>query len=614
MDNFTWLCLPGRGEAEEDDGPVVNPRPDWEWPSKRGPVDVVGKSLGMRYKSPCFLDLEVDRLRWFGDRARTDKRGWLALGECDVHADVARIHGRETPVLELSYDDVDGRDRSLRLKFASLDDMNDWWCALSATQQLLLQLDAEEGKTPHRRGAEAEVSEDEGDGLPWARDPTTPRAGRNEHKVKVVRGAFEPALFLTIRRAYEQVLGMIIRPPRAKYGIHQLGPPKFSYGSAGGGRAPPYVRDDFTVVNGRGLRVCASLWRPQHDSEITQAALGPKYVGVYGAGALPLANAPTVVYLHGNASCRVEAVTILSLCAGLGLAVLAIDCAGSGQSDGEYISLGFLEADDVVSCVDFLKRDYGLQRYALWGRSMGSVTALLYASSKAPDVGCVVCDSPFASIKALCYDLVHKAAPSIPDAAVAIAVRKIRKSVKYRTGFDIVKCDPARRVSAMSAPLLVVHGRDDDFILPRHSDAIKAAYGGSACEVSKPIGNHNSRRSYDTYLKIEAFLAAHLLDGRPPRRRVDFLAVSGIPERVENPYLFPPWAFITSPDGKRTALAAPPPKTAKRKSASAQRERRLASRQQTPAGGDSEFVSGMSEARQAEVEAGIGNLFGAKKK
>ena len=38
---------------------------------------------------------------------------------------------------------------------------------------------------------------------------------------------------------------------------------------------------------------------------------------------------------------------------------------------------------------------------------MGSVTALLYASGKAPDAACVVADSPFVNIKRLCYDLVR---------------------------------------------------------------------------------------------------------------------------------------------------------------------------------------------------------------
>ena len=629
---MSLLCFSAR-ETSEEDGPVVNPRPAWAWPAREGAVTEVANVLGVKYSSPSYLALEVDRLRWYGDAKRSEKRGWLELRRCDVHADVSRIHGLETPFLELCYEEpgASKHRRALKLRFESLEDMSAWWSDLSRAQQLLAQVDTEEGRKPHRFGDEEEdddasMAEDDLEAAAAAAlcDPAVSprRRAKNECHVDLTRGLFEPSLFLSIRRAYEQVLGMIIRPPRAKYGVHQLGPPCFAYGSVpvppgvapprGGegatvARAPPHVRDDFFVVNGRGLRVASSLWRPQGYSEVTNAALGPRASRALYDEAMPLAKSPTLIYLHGNASCRVEACTTLSLAAGLGLSVCAIDCAGSGHSDGEYISLGLYEADDVVAVVDHLKREYGLSKYALWGRSMGSVTALLYASGKAPDCSCVVADSPFVSIKQLCYDLVHKAAPSIPDSAVAIAVRKVRKSVKYRTKFDILKCNPAKKVAACAAPLLLVHGRDDDFIRPSHTDAIAKTYGGKhPVTVLKPMGGHNSRRSYDTYRTIEKFLATHLLGDANAHRRVDFFQVKGIPDRVENPYLFPPWAYATTKDGAKTALAVPPKAQPKgrRQSANGAKQRN----------GNSEFVSGMSESRQAEVEAGIGTLFGAKAK
>ena len=55
----------------------------------------------------------------------------------------------------------------------------------------------------------------------------------------------------------------------------------------------------------------------------------------------------TLVYAHGNASSRVEGLSQLALGLRLGFQVIAIDCAGSGQSDGDYVSLGCHEQDDV---------------------------------------------------------------------------------------------------------------------------------------------------------------------------------------------------------------------------------------------------------------------------
>jgi alpha/beta superfamily hydrolase len=52
--------------------------------------------------------------------------------------------------------------------------------------------------------------------------------------------------------------------------------------------------------------------------------------------------------MHGNSSARVEVLPQLSYLLSLGLAVFAFDFAGSGKSDGEYVSLGYYEREDLM--------------------------------------------------------------------------------------------------------------------------------------------------------------------------------------------------------------------------------------------------------------------------
>jgi pimeloyl-ACP methyl ester carboxylesterase len=61
------------------------------------------------------------------------------------------------------------------------------------------------------------------------------------------------------------------------------------------------------------------------------------------------------------------------------VAFACFDFSGSGLSEGEYVSLGYYESDDVEAVVSHLRRSKGFTEIALWGRSMGAVTALLYA-------------------------------------------------------------------------------------------------------------------------------------------------------------------------------------------------------------------------------------------
>ena len=87
---------------------------------------------------------------------------------------------------------------------------------------------------------------------------------------------------------------------------------------------------------------------------------------------------PCIVYMHGNSSARIEALPQLSLCLSLGITLVALDFAGSGRSEGEFVSLGYYEKDDLKAVIEHLRASGHVSRIALWGRSMGAVTALMH--------------------------------------------------------------------------------------------------------------------------------------------------------------------------------------------------------------------------------------------
>ena len=60
--------------------------------------------------------------------------------------------------------------------------------------------------------------------------------------------------------------------------------------------------------------------------------------------------------------------------------VIAFDFRGCGMSGGNYLTLGYLEKYDVKAVIEYVDENYGSRRYLLWGRSMGAVTALVYAA------------------------------------------------------------------------------------------------------------------------------------------------------------------------------------------------------------------------------------------
>lgn len=178
-----------------------------------------------------------------------------------------------------------------------------------------------------------------------------------------------------IKLGYAELVNAIIRPPRAEYGMSLLGPTEFDFC----GRA--FRRRDYEVVNERGQKLQCSHWEPVEypQPEEEEGSNNNGNTHTQGEGDEPhQGRLPCIVYMHGNSSARIEALPQLSLCLSLGITVVGFDFAGSGRSDGEFVSLGYYEKDDLKAVVADLRQSGRVSSIAVWGRSMGAVTALMH--------------------------------------------------------------------------------------------------------------------------------------------------------------------------------------------------------------------------------------------
>ncbi|XP_024374389.1 uncharacterized protein [Physcomitrium patens] len=201
--------------------------------------------------------------------------------------------------------------------------------------------------------------------------------------------------------------------------------------------------------------------------------------------------------------------------------VMATDFSGSGLSDGNYVSLGWNEKDDLKAVVNHLRTDEKVSRIGLWGRSMGAVTCLMYGAQD-PSIACMVLDSPFANLNNLMMELVDVYKIRLPKFTVKVAVQYMRKAIQKKAHFDIMDLDAVPVAKKCFIPALFGHATDDAFIHSRHSEIIFKDYIGDK-NIIKFDGDHNSPRPQFYYDSIAIFLYNVL---RPP----DALVV--IPEAV----------------------------------------------------------------------------------
>lgn len=106
---------------------------------------------------------------------------------------------------------------------------------------------------------------------------------------------------------------------------------------------------------------------------------------------------PIVIYLHGNSGSRLEGLCTLNwLVPNINL--FCFDFSGSGKSEGDYVTMGLYESQDLEEVVNYCSNILKSSKIILWGRSMGAVTAILYSSRFPSKIQCIILDSPFSNL------------------------------------------------------------------------------------------------------------------------------------------------------------------------------------------------------------------------
>ncbi|EER05801.1 Abhydrolase domain-containing protein, putative [Perkinsus marinus ATCC 50983] len=261
---------------------------------------------------------------------------------------------------------------------------------------------------------------------------------------------------------------LIIRPPRREYSDSSLGPRKFKLH----GNGITCQREDFTVTSVRGHSLKCSLFVPR----------GLRADDV---------SYPCVIYMHGNAGCRLEALPLVPILLPLGVSLCCFDFAGCGLSEGEYVSLGYFETEDLRTVVEHIRRLPSVGVVALWGRSMGAVTALLYAA-KHHDLAGMVVDSPFANLPQLVQELA--VSDYIPSWLLSGILSVASMVVKQKADFLMQDVSPIDCVGEAYLPCIFLCATSDTFVPPQHSERLYEAYGGEDKVMIQLVGEHNTPR------------------------------------------------------------------------------------------------------------------------
>ena len=291
-------------------------------------------------------------------------------------------------------------------------------------------------------------------------------------------------LFKIFGGSYDDLWKALIRPNRDIYKKEDLGPMKFEINDK------CYKRTDLELINKKSQKIMCSFWEP-FDEERESPLL------------------PCVIYLHGNSSSRCEAYQDISYLLNRNITVFAFDFCGCGQSDGEYISLGYYEKKDVHCVVEYLLKSKKVSKIGLWGRSMGAVTAIMYANEHPSLIDAMVLDSGFYSLKILINELIFSKI-KLPKFIFDKLLNMVKETVKEKAHFDLDTIEPYIFAKNCLVPAFFCHGNEDDFVLPHHSQDLFNEYKGKDKYIEFAKGGHNSSRPRKLIINICNFLKRHL--------------------------------------------------------------------------------------------------------
>jgi alpha-beta hydrolase superfamily lysophospholipase len=187
-----------------------------------------------------------------------------------------------------------------------------------------------------------------------------------------------------------------------------------------------------------------------------------------------ISNGSCVLLLHGVADSRASQMGLANLLLQNHYSVLAPDSRAHGDSGGEIVTYGVLEADDIHRWVDWLEASQHPRNFFGVGASLGA-GILLQSLAVEHRFRAVVAESPFANLERVSVDRVAQRIPAPNALGSAIATPLVWSGfiyARWKYGVDLWRASPEEVVSGTSTPVLLIHGLQDTNIYPSHSQVI----------------------------------------------------------------------------------------------------------------------------------------------
>ncbi len=201
--------------------------------------------------------------------------------------------------------------------------------------------------------------------------------------------------------------------------------------------APPFERELWTLTSRDDLKLAADHFSPKEPSH------------------------RWALLVHGYGRDRTFAYDYAEAYLERGWNVITPDLRAAGESEGEYITMGFFESDDLIGWIKKIVELDPSAEIVLHGVSMGAATVMLTTGKELPpNVKVAVEDCGYTSAYEMFRDQLQVifGLPEFPIMKCVDVVSGVK------TGASVSSAAPIKAVGATKVPMLFIHGDADRLI------------------------------------------------------------------------------------------------------------------------------------------------------
>lgn len=168
-----------------------------------------------------------------------------------------------------------------------------------------------------------------------------------------------------------------------------------------------------------------------------------------------------VIAIHGYRSNHREMISAGENFYGKGFNVLTPDLRACGESEGQYVGMGWLDRKDILCWVNWIISQNPESKIVIMGESMGGATTMMVSGEQTPDnVVAFVEDCGYSRVWDIFADELglrfHLPTFPILDTASGFA--------KLRAGYSFREASSIKQLKKSTKPMLFIHGTVDNFV------------------------------------------------------------------------------------------------------------------------------------------------------